>query len=65
MSAFGGLDAPVVFSGLTPFLVGLYQIDAQVPDGAPVGDAVPVTIAVTDPATGAVSQSNMVTIAVQ
>ncbi|HWE50023.1 MAG TPA: IPT/TIG domain-containing protein, partial [Bryobacteraceae bacterium] len=61
----GGIDAPVVFAGLTPTLVGLYQVDAQVPDGAPAGDAIPVTIAITDPATGAVSQSNMVTIAVQ
>jgi len=61
----GGIDAPVVFAGLTPTLVGLYQVDAQVPAGAPVGDAIPVVVSVTDPATGAVSQSNMVTIAVQ
>jgi uncharacterized protein (TIGR03437 family) len=61
----GGVDAPVVFAGLTPTLVGLYQVDAQVPAGAPVGDSIPVIVSVTDPATGAVSQSNMVTIAVQ
>jgi uncharacterized protein (TIGR03437 family) len=61
----GGVDAPVVFAGLTPTLVGLYQVDAQVPGGAAVGDSIPVIVSVTDPATGAVSQSNMVTIAVQ
>jgi uncharacterized protein (TIGR03437 family) len=61
----GGVDAPVVFAGMTPSLVSLYQIDAQIPEGIAAGDSVPVTISVTDPATGAVSQSNMVTIAVQ
>ncbi len=61
----GGVDAPVVFAGLTPTLVGLYQVDAQVPAEAPAGASIPVVVSVTDPATGAVSQSNMVTIAVQ
>lgn len=63
--SIGGVDASVVFAGLTPTLVGLYQVDAQVPAGAPTGDSIPVIVSVTDPATGAVSQSNMVTIAVQ
>jgi uncharacterized protein (TIGR03437 family) len=61
----GGVDAPVVFSGLTPTLVALYQVDARVPSGAPAGDSVPVIVTVTDPQTGAVMQSNMVTIAVE
>jgi len=40
-------------------------VDAQVPAEAPAGASIPVVVSVTDPATGAVSQSNMVTIAVQ
>jgi uncharacterized protein (TIGR03437 family) len=39
--------------------VGLYQINVQVPDGAPLGDAVPVVVSL-DGAT-----SNTVTVAVQ
>jgi uncharacterized protein (TIGR03437 family) len=33
----GGVTAPVVFSGLTPGTVGLYQINAQVPASVPAG----------------------------
>lgn len=33
-----GQSAPVVFSGLTPGLVGLYQINFQVPQNVPAGD---------------------------
>jgi len=40
----GGVDAPVAFSGLTPGSIGLYQVNVQVPTGAPVGGAVPVTL---------------------
>jgi uncharacterized protein (TIGR03437 family) len=60
----GGVDAPVLFSGLTPTLVSLYQINVSVPSGAPAGDAVPVIVTVTDPA-GKVIQSNTVTVAIQ
>ena len=35
---FDGKDAPVAFAGLTPGLVGLYQINFQVPANAPDGD---------------------------
>jgi uncharacterized protein (TIGR03437 family) len=55
----GGAPAEVQFSGLAPGFVGLYQINAKVPDGATSGLAVPVVLTI-----GGV-QSNMVTIAVQ
>ena len=64
-ATIGGVDAPVLFSGLTPSVVGLYQINVQVPSAAAVGDAVPLTITVNDPLTGQGFQSNSVTIAVQ
>jgi uncharacterized protein (TIGR03437 family) len=34
----------VAFSGLTPGLVGVYQINAVVPAGVTTGDQVPVVI---------------------
>ncbi|MBS1828015.1 MAG: hypothetical protein JST93_22085 [Acidobacteria bacterium] len=35
--AFGGIQGDVLFSGLTPGLVGLYQVNAKVPSDAPTG----------------------------
>ncbi len=35
----GGAAAPVLFSGLAPGFVGLYQVNAQVPQGTPSGSA--------------------------
>jgi uncharacterized protein (TIGR03437 family) len=64
-ATIGGVDVPVFFSGLTPSLVGLYQVNIQVTDSVPTGDAVPVVITVTDPVTGKSTKSNTVTIAVQ
>ena len=64
-ATIGGVDAPVLFSGLTPSLVGLYQVNVQVPATAPAGDAVPLVLTVTDPVTGQSVQSNTVTIAAQ
>jgi uncharacterized protein (TIGR03437 family) len=55
----GGLPAVVTFSGLAPSFVGLYQVNAQVPDTVVPGDAVPVTLSIG----GAVS--NTVTIAIR
>jgi len=50
--------APVIFAGLAPGYVGLYQVNVQVPEGVAAGDAVPVILS-----TGAVS--NAVTISVR
>jgi uncharacterized protein (TIGR03437 family) len=58
-ATIGGVSAPVVFAGLTPSLVGLYQVNVQIPAGVPAGGSVPLSIGVG----GAVS--NVVTIAVQ
>ena len=54
----GGAQATVLFSGLAPELVGVYQINAIVPSGSATGSAVPVSISIG----GAVS--NTVTLAV-
>lgn len=59
MVSVGNIPAHVFFSGLAPGYVGLYQVNAQVPGGAPSGSAVPVVISM-----GGVT-SNAVTIAVQ
>jgi uncharacterized protein (TIGR03437 family) len=40
----GGIQAMVNFSGLAPGFVGLYQVNAQVPQDAPPGDAIPVML---------------------
>jgi len=55
----GGQPATVQFAGLTPTLVGLYQVNVVIPAGIAVGPAVPVVIT-----QGGVS-SNTVTLAVR
>jgi uncharacterized protein (TIGR03437 family) len=55
----GGVPAMVSFSGMAPGYVGLYQVNALVPEGSAVGSAVPVTISIGG------ATSNTVTIAVQ
>jgi len=55
----GGINAPVSFSGLAPGFVGLYQVNIQIPDNAPTGNAVATMLSI-----GGVS-ANPVTIAVQ
>jgi uncharacterized protein (TIGR03437 family) len=55
----GGVPANVIFSGLTPGLAGLYQIDVLVPSGAAAGNAVPVVVTIGG------ATSNAVTMAVQ
>jgi uncharacterized protein (TIGR03437 family) len=40
----GGVGLPVYFAGLTPGQIGVYQINARVPDWAPTGLAQPLTI---------------------
>ena len=57
--SIGGAPAPVAFAGLAPGWIGLYQVNLQVPAGAPAGDAVPVALSV-----GGVS-ANVVTMAVE
>jgi len=56
---FGNTLASVVFAGLAPGFVGLYQVNVEVPADAPTGDSVPLAITM-----GGV-QSSTVTIAVQ
>lgn len=55
----GNILATVSFSGLAPSFVGLNQVNVQVPQNAPRGDAVPVVLAAESNA------SNTVTIAIQ
>jgi uncharacterized protein (TIGR03437 family) len=57
--SIGGQAAQILYSGLAPGFVGLYQINAVVPLDALQGDAVPVTVSVN----GAVS--NTATIAIR
>jgi large repetitive protein len=64
-ATIGGIDAPVLFSGLTPTLGYLYQVNIQVPSGVQPGSSVPLVITATDPQTGATGQSNTVTLAVR
>jgi uncharacterized protein (TIGR03437 family) len=40
----GGIDAPVLFSGLVPGYVGLYVLNVSVPGSTPQGLSVPLTI---------------------
>jgi len=55
----GNVSAPVIFSGMAPGYVGLYQVNIQVPSNAPSGSAIPVVLTI-----GGVT-SNTVTIAIQ
>ena len=40
----GGVGLPVIYSGLAPGQVGLYQINVSVPSNTPKGLSVPLTI---------------------
>jgi len=55
----GGRPATVLFTGLTPGTVGLYQVNVRVPDDAPSGSAVEVSV------TQQGVRSNTVTVAVR
>ena len=55
----GGALAELLFSGLAPALVGLYQVNALVPDDTPSGDDVVVKLTIAD------QESNSVAIAVE
>ncbi len=47
----GGFELIVEYAGLTPGLVGVYQIDARVPDNVPTGMIVPLVISQGDNST--------------
>lgn len=64
-ATIGGVDAPVLFSGLAPGFAGLYQVNIQVPAGVSPSDAVLLVIKAADAQTRAAAQSNPVTIPVQ
>ncbi len=55
----GGASAEVLFSGMAPGFVGLYQVNARVPAAAPAGDEVPLEIEIGG------KTSDTVTLAVQ
>lgn len=55
----GGVPGTVMFSGLAPGFVGVYQVNVQLPLNAPAGPSVPVVLKFGD------VTSNAVTIAVQ
>jgi uncharacterized protein (TIGR03437 family) len=57
--SIGGVQATVTFAGLAPSFVGLYQVNARIPDGAPTGDAVSVVLSIGG------TTSNTVTIAIE
>jgi uncharacterized protein (TIGR03437 family) len=58
-ATLGGVPAPVLFSGLAPGFVGLYQVNLTVPLSAPVGDEISLLLTL-DNAT-----SNPVTVAIK
>lgn len=41
----GGQAVQVLFAGSAPGYAGLYQVNFQIPQNAPTGDSVPITIA--------------------
>jgi uncharacterized protein (TIGR03437 family) len=55
----GGVSTLASWAGLTPSFIGLYQVNFKVPQNAPTGDAVPITLAVGS------AMSNTVTTAVK
>ncbi len=55
----GGVAANVTFSGLAPGFVGLYQVNVEIPMGAPTGDAINLVLTIGG------ATANTVTIAVQ
>jgi uncharacterized protein (TIGR03437 family) len=56
----GGVEAAVLFSGLSPQFPGVYQLNVQVASGTPTGNAVPLQLR-----QGGITTSDQVTIAVR
>ena len=57
--SIGGAAADVLFAGLAPGFIGLYQVNVRLPAGAPSGDAVGVSLRIGG------AESNVATIAVE
>jgi uncharacterized protein (TIGR03437 family) len=55
----GNVPAQVVFSGMSPQFVGVYQVNVVIPAGTPTGNAIPVQISM-----NGITSRNDVTIAV-
>ncbi len=48
-ATIGGIDAPIMFAGQAPGLIaGVTQVNVQIPQNAPVGATIPITIYVAD-----------------
>jgi uncharacterized protein (TIGR03437 family) len=45
-ATIGGIDAPVLFAGLAPGFVGLYQVNVTVPSGIAAAPDVPLILSV-------------------
>ncbi len=58
-----GQRVPAMFAGLTPGSVGLFQVNIQIPPGAPAGDAVPLVLELARE-DGTVLKSNPVTVGI-
>jgi uncharacterized protein (TIGR03437 family) len=58
-ATIGGEEARVIFAGLAPGFVGLYQVNLEVPQNAPSGGAVELVVTIGE------VESNAVTIAVE
>ncbi len=54
---FGGVAGTVLYSGLAPGLVGVYQVNVQLPPDAPTGTAVPVVLTMPGGASNTVTVS--------
>ena len=57
--SIGSAAADVLFAGLAPGFIGLYQVNVRLPASAPSGDAVGVSLRIGG------AESNVVTIAVE
>jgi uncharacterized protein (TIGR03437 family) len=55
----GNVPAQVVFAGMTPQFVGVYQVNIIIQPGTPTGDKIPIQISM-----GGITTTNQVTIAV-
>lgn len=56
----GGVQAQLLFSGLTPQFVGVNQVNIVIPQGAPTGDKVPLQFQL-----GGITTTDQVTMAIQ